>query len=391
MRKALALSFLMFIAVLASALGQSSSLVMTPYLQAVTTNSIYVLVESTSADTLSVEYGTTTSYGSHSRTESIETTTENTFVHNVKLGGLSPNTVYHYRVRLADASSQDASFRTAPNPGTSFRFAWMADCRLAKYPNSWTAPIPGSGFLFAWIANHSWGGEIHDAISRRIADANPVMSLYGGDISGNSSYSVFKEQFFRSNERALIARVPFFNTPGNHEKWSPNTKAFTQAPASSSGTQEYFSFDYGDMHVLVLNNEVDYSEGSPQYLYAQSDLSSTSKPWKIVTYHKPAYCAGGHGEDSKMITMSEKVFEPNHVDVVMNGHSHFFQHNLVHGIHHMVLGSAGAPLYKLGTAPYVVKAARDYSYGIIDVTPTSFTMMVYNDKGILLDTLLLKK
>ena len=391
MHKASAFSFLMFTAIFTSAFAQSGTLVMTPYLQAVTTKSIYVLVESTSAEILFVEYGVTKSYGSRASTESIEQTTDRTFVHNVQLTGLSPNTVYHYRALLAGATSEDASFRTAPNPGTGFRFAWLADVRSAKYAGLWTAPIPGIGFFFAWMSDHRWGVEIHDAISKRIADANPVMSLYGGDLCLNSSYSAFKEEFFRSNERALIAHVPFFNTPGNHEKWLQNTKAFTQAPASSSDIQDYYSFDYGDMHVLVLNNEVDYSEGSPQYTYAQSDLSSTSKPWKVVIYHRPAYCAGGHGEDNKMKTMSEKVFELNHVDVIMNGHSHFFQHNLVHGIHHMVLGSAGAPLYDLGSAPYVVKAAHDYSYSIIDVTPTSFHMMVYNDKGLPLDTLHLKK
>jgi predicted phosphodiesterase len=348
-----------------SAFTQSHTLLMSPYLQAVTTNSIYVLVESSSADTVAVEYGTTADYGSHAKTESIEETTEHTYVHNVKIPGLAPNTVYHYRAVLADTSSQDAEFRTAPQPGTAFRFAWMADCRS--------------------------GVGIHDEISKRIKEANPAMSLYGGDLCISSSYSAFKDQFFRPDERALISRVPFFNTPGNHEKWTPNTQAFTQAPASTSGTQEYYSFDYGDLHVLVLNNEVDYSEGSPQYLYAQSDLSSATKPWKVVICHRPAYCAGGHGEDSKMITMSEKVFVPNHVDVVMNGHSHFFQHNLVGGIHHMVLGSAGAPLYDLSTALYVVKSAHDYSYGIIDVSPASFDMTVYNDKGKILDTLLLKK
>jgi predicted phosphodiesterase len=364
---------------------------MAPYLQAVTTNSIYVLVESNSADTLFVDFGTTPSYGSQARTESIRQTTDRTFVHSVKIGGLSPNTVYHYRAMVASSISADARFRTAPNPGTGFRFAWMADCRLGKYPNFWTSPIPGTGLVFAWMADRSWGGEIHDVISKRIADANPAMSLYGGDLCLNSSYAAFKEQFFRPHELALIASVPFFNSPGNHEKWSQNTKAFTRAPASPSGTEDYFSFDYGDMHVLVLNNEVDYSEGSPQYLYAQSDLSSTSKPWKIVTYHKPAYCAGGHGEDGKMKTMSEKIFEPNHVDVVLCGHSHFFQHNLVNGIHHMVLGSAGAPLYTPDKASYTLKSARDYSYGIIDVTPKSFSMMVYNGRGVPLDTLLLKK
>ena len=391
MHKALACLLLLFTAVPASAPAQSRSLLLTPYLQGVTTSSIYVLVESASADTLAVAYGATSSYGRRAKTESIEQTSEHTFVHNVKLRGLSPSTVYHYRAVLADTASQDASFRTAPNPGTGFRFAWMADVRSNRYPGFWNAPIPGASYFFGWITNRTWGLEIHDAISKRIEEANPVMSLYGGDLCFNSSYSAFKDEFFRPNERSLIAHVPFFNTVGNHEKWSQNTKAFTQAPESPSGTQEYYSFDYGDMHVLVLNNEVDYGEGSPQYLYAQRDLSSTSKPWKIVINHRPAYCAGGHGEDTKMIAMSEKIFEPNHVDVVMNGHSHFFQHNLVHGIHHMVLGSAGAPLYILSTAPYVVKSVRDYSYGIIDVTPTSFFMMVYNDKGMPLDTLDLKK
>jgi acid phosphatase type 7 len=384
--------FLLFLATPPSTtFAQKDSLVMTPYLQAVTTNSIYVLVETTSAESVTVEYGLTPSYGSKAGTESVEQTTERTFVHNVKLSGLASNTLYHYRAVLAGDASQDASFRTAPDPGTNFRFAWLADVRSTKYSSFWNISIPGTNHFFAWFANYGWGLETHDAISKRIADAKPVMSLYGGDLCYNSSYQAYKTEFFRPNERSLIANVPFFNTPGNHEKWSQNTKAFTQAPASPSGTQDYYSFDYGDMHVLVLNNEVDYSEGGPQYLYAQSDLASTTKPWKVVIYHRPAYCAGGHGEDIKMKAMSEKVFEPNHVDVIMNGHSHFFQHNLVHGIHHMVLGSAGAPLYALGTASYVVTSAHDYSYGIIEVTPSSFNMTVYNNKGKVLDTLVLKK
>lgn len=260
MRKVLACLLLLFTVVLASAFAQSHSLLLTPYLQGVTTSSIYVLVESASADTLAVEYGTTSSYGSRARTESTEQTSERTFVHNVKLRGLSPNTVYHYRAILADTASEDASFRTAPNPGTSFRFAWMADVRSTRYPGFWNAPIPGTSYYFGWITNRRWGPDIHDVIAKRIRDANPVMSLYGGDLCFDTSYAAFKREFFRPNERSLIAHVPFFNTPGNHEKWSQNTKAFTHAPESPSVRQEYYSFDYGDMHVLVLNNEVDYSE-----------------------------------------------------------------------------------------------------------------------------------
>ncbi len=345
--------------------SQDGRMLMSPYLQAVTTTSIYVLVESSSTDAITVEYGVTKSYGFQAQTVSCDTTTDSTFVHNIKISGLSPNTRYHYCVVYHGKKSSDASFKTAPNPGTSFRFAWMADCRS--------------------------GVTVHDSISKLIMEAHPAMSLYGGDLALNSKYSSFKEQFFRPQELALIANVPFFNTPGNHEKWSQNTRAFTQAPESPSGVQEYYSFDYGDMHVLVLNNEVPYYVGSLQYRFAEHDLPTTTKTWKVVINHRPAYCAGGHGEDSLMKIMSEKIFVPNHVDVVFSGHSHFFQHNLVDGIHHMILGTAGAPLYELGTAPYVVKSAREYNYGIIDVTPSSFYLMVYNEKGLPLDTLFLKK
>ena len=359
------LLFVALILIRFSAYSQNGRMLMSPYLQAVTTTSIYVLVESTSTDPITVEYGLTKSYGFQAQTASCDTTTESTFVHNIKISGLSANTRYHYRATYKGTKSNDASFQTAPNPGTSFRFAWMADCRS--------------------------GVTIHDSISKLIREAHPVMSLYGGDLALNSKYPSFKEQFFRPQELALIANVPFFNTPGNHEKWSQNTRAFTQAPESPSGVQEYYSFDYGDMHVLVLNNEVPYYVGSPQYRFAERDLPTTTKTWRVVINHRPGYCAGGHGEDSLMKILSEKIFVPNHVDVVFGGHSHFFQHNFVDGIHYMVLGSAGAPLYELGTAPYVLKSAKDYSYGIIDVSPSSFNVMVYNERGTPLDTLSLKR
>jgi predicted phosphodiesterase len=217
------------------------------------------------------------------------------------------------------------------------------------------------------------------------------MALYGGDLCISSSYDAFKSQFFRANQLAESARIPFFNAPGNHEGWSTNTKAFTQAPASSSGTQDYYSLDYGDMHVLVLNTQLDYNEGSAQYLFAQNDLSTTKRVWKIVIAHKHAYCAGGHGEYADLKTMTTKIFEPNHVDMVIAGHSHFYQHNLVNGIHHMIIGAAGAPLHSPSNASYTIKSIKDYNYAIVDEWPDSFKMVVYNDRGSVLDSLTLTR
>jgi len=101
----------------------------------------------------------------------------------------------------------------------------------------------------------------------------------------------------------------------------------------------------------VVMNYMDpdgYSINSPQYNFIAADLAATTKPWKIVTTHAPAYASGGHGEDEDMIAMTNDIFEPNGVNLVIAGHNHFYQRNYVNGIHHLIIGSAGAPLVEPG-------------------------------------------
>jgi predicted phosphodiesterase len=342
-----------------------SAIITRPYLQAVTTSSIYVLAECDSPSKVSVDYGTTPGYGMSVTDESVSKTTENTFVHKVRLSGLMPDSVYHYKVNQDGPATDDARFRTAVKKGTAFRFAFMADCRTNTH--------------------------IHNKIAQQILKAKPAFSIYGGDISSDASYESFKSEFFTKSELALDARVPFFLAVGNHEGWGINTMAFSTAPRSLSNSQAYYSFDYGDMHVLILNTQLPCTPESAQYAFAASDLASTNRTWKIVVYHKPAYCAGGHGENAEMITMTKNIFEPNHVSAVLNGHSHFYQHNLVNGIHHMIIGDAGAPPEELASAPYTVKMAQKYNYAVGDVSASSFTLNVYDENGAPIDSVSFKK
>ncbi len=340
---------------------------MKPYLQAVTQNSIYVLVECDSKDKAIVYYGNMWNIYNEANTELISATDKSpeTYIHKIKISGLNPNTKYFYKVRQGNTESLSGEFTTAVLPGTPFRFAWMADCR-----NDTT---------------------VHGQIAALIKNENPKFSLYGGDLCSKPGYKYWKSEFFIYSELELISQVPFFNTPGNHEEWGQNTKAFTQAPESSSGLQDYYSFDYGDMHVLVLNSEIDCYEGSPQYNFAQKDLASTGQIWKIVICHEPAYCFGAHGENTEMKKLSRKVLVPNKVNIVLAGHSHFYQHNLKDSIHHFVLGSAGAVLYSPDKTSWTVKSVKDYNWGIFNVSPEKFDVRVYNNYNVLLDSLILEK
>ena len=337
-----------------------------PWLAGVTDSSVYVCLEATDTTPAVVDFGLTTAYGSQASTESTQPTDLGYSVHNIKLTGLLPNTQYHYRVTQGASVSDDYTFWTAPQAGTSARWGFAADCR----------------------SNPAW----HNTMAGLIASQQPKMMVYGGDLCVSSIWANWGGEWFVANQNALNATTPFVNATGNHEDWGTLTKAYTQSPSGDGeGGNGYFSFDYGDAHILVLNNEVDYSSGSDQWNFALDDLAAGSSEWKVVAFHQSAYVAGGHGENAGMVAMTTQVFEPNGVDLVLTGHSHFYQHNEVNGIIHMVLGSFGVDTYGPGSAAYTVAAENSRNFGIIETTPKTLTLTTYREDGSVIEVIEITK
>ena len=351
-----------------------------PMLQGATATNVYVLVECTTnaASPMTVNFGTTAAYGSSAATLSavVSSASPTTYVHRIKLTGLQPNTLYHYQLSGQSAPATDYSFRTLVNPGTPFRFAWTADYR------------------------DSSEAGVHGQIAGRILNSHnsptpPLFDLTGGDYSSTNTYAKWTNQWIVPSELALEAALPAYFSPGNHDLWRSGTcmRNFAQAP-DSTGTNGYYSFDCGDVHVIAINNYTNYVSGTPQWNWAAADVANSLQPWKIAVFHEPAYtyAAGGHGSNTNMQNMTTTVFEPGGVKVVLAGHNHFYQHNLVNGIRHLTVGAAGAPLYAVSSnAAYTVKTVSDNCYLIGDATPTNLHLVVYNNVGTVLDTIDLVK
>ncbi len=338
-----------------------------PYLQAVTANSIYILVETNSGESLMVDYGETKKYGSKAKDEFAVKTKKRkpTYVHRIKLKGLQANTNYYYKVTGKGKTISQSSFTTAANPGTSFKFAVQGDSRSNP--------------------------KIFAKVMKGIAGHNPRFALYTGDIAYDSAYETWKKEFFIEEQMEFAASAAFFNAVGNHEGWTQNTKAFTQAPESASGRQDYYSFEYGDLYVLVLNTQASLNFSKGQLKFAAESLKNTKRIWKIVVYHIPAYGAGGHGESKTMINVSKKIFEPLGVDIVLNGHSHFYQRNYVNGVYHIIMAGGGAPLYTPKKAKYTQKSVKKHHFGIFDVSSSTLQLNVYGLNGNIIDILMLTK
>ncbi|MCX7908558.1 MAG: metallophosphoesterase family protein [Ignavibacteria bacterium] len=337
-------------------------LLMKPYLQAITPNSIIVMVETDTKEPAKVVYGknelNNVAYTSFFRVA--EDRRRQTYVHRIVLENLEPNSVYKYRAIHNKDTSEIFTFRSYVTEGMPFRVGLMGDNRSNP--------------------------EVHSRKSKKLASHNPYILVYTGDLCYSGKYTEWKKEFFTEEEQKLIATAPFFNALGNHEAQTELTKVFLQAPSSPSNDEYYYSFDYGDVHFLILNTEADVSPNSPQWKFAQEDLAKTNKKWKVVAFHKPAYSAGGyHGSNKKMQEFSESIFEKLGVDLVFNGHNHFYQRSKFNGIYHIVLGGGGSPLYEPKEAQFVEKSVKDYHYAIMDVSSNSIKITVYDLRDNIID------
>ncbi len=130
-----------------------------------------------------------------------------------------------------------------------------------------------------------------DMMRKDIIDAlfgNPYEARFGlvaGDVV-NDNLALYE----RHNRLMAQIGIPIWNVPGNHDlnRESPNHEYATQTFKSVFGP-DYYSFDYGDVHFLALNNVVYQGKGNgyighidaDQMLWIKNDLKEVA-PEKLI-------------------------------------------------------------------------------------------------------------
>jgi acid phosphatase type 7 len=99
----------------------------------------------------------------------------------------------------------------------------------------------------------------------------------------------------------------------------------------ASGTEHYYSFDYGNIHFICLDANLSLrTNGAPMLRWLEQDLIATDKDWIIAFWHQPPYTWGSHNSDFErdLIEMRENavpLLESYGVDLVLCGHSHVYE------------------------------------------------------------------
>lgn len=329
-------SMLLWLTPLACALAvlprpaQAQTLSRGPYLQMVTPSSVVVVWRTSTATASRVFYGTAQA----TLSLTVDATGTGT-QHEVRITGLQPNTKYFYAVGFGTTKlgGNDANhyFVTSPQVGTRQRFR-------------------------AWVVGDSGTGDsnqlaVRNAMATYTAASRPDLFLHLGDIAYDSGTEAeFQGHFFDPYQDTLRNTV-CWPTLGNHEGVNSDSATQTgpyyaayvlptaaEAGGLASGTKAYYSFDYANVHFVVLD-----SQDSPRtptgamLTWLRNDLASTDQDWIIAYWHHPPYSKGSHNSDteSQLVQMRENavpILEAGGVDLVLSGHSHTYERSyLVNG------------------------------------------------------------
>jgi hypothetical protein len=182
----------------------------------------------------------------------------------------------------------------------------------------------------------------------------------------------------------MLAELPYQSCMGNHEESGVLFKKYFPYPYEAD---RYWSFDYGPVHFVMVDQYVPYGSGSTQHTWIGNDLAATSKPWKIIVLHEPGWSAGGnHGNNATVQNDIQPLCELHGVSIILAGHNHYYARCVVNDVQHVTTGGGGAPLYTPDTGyPNLVASARAYHYCDIEIDDGTLSFVAVSTSGDTID------
>jgi hypothetical protein len=255
--------------------------------------------------------------------------------HTILIDSLTANRAYYYRVKTGTTTLSDSTyfFKTAPAVGSSekFRFWSLGDM------------YPGVTQERVYEAFLKYNGATYTNFLMTVGD-----NTYNGGSDGG-----FQSNFFDVYQKGTFLRQsPLFMGIGNHDyggyphvqDWPEmgyyqifNLPAKGELGGVPSGSEAYYSFDYGNVHFVSLDSfargrdeKLLTDPGSEQMAWLIKDLQNTKQRWKIVYFHHAPYTRGTYDSDvwenlKQPRLVVTPILEKYGVDVVLSGHSHVYE------------------------------------------------------------------
>lgn len=370
---------LIFLPAWLNAYAQTANIIRGPYIQMGTQNSMIVRWDTDKPTQSYVRFGATVGALNQSESDTSAKTK-----HIVLLKNLSPSTRYYYSVGTESTAiaggDSETFFKTSPTSGEA------AATRIWVVGDPGRAGTNPSTLDQQYVLN---GFKTYN--NNRHTD---FWLMLGDNAYNDGTIEEYQNAVFNQYPELLKQSV-LWPAMGNHDNRSADvdtqiggyydlfsTPALGEAGGEPSGHKAYFSFDYGNIHVVVLNSsDSEHNQLSgPMDEWLEQDLSGSIAQWVIAIFHHAPYGKSGHDSDieSGLIRMRENflpILEKHGVDLVMAGHNHFYTRTKLIAKHYGKSQTFDTASHVLnagdgkvdGDGPYTKKARAPYS-GTVYIT-----------------------
>lgn len=236
------------------------------------------------------------------------------YIHKVYVNDLETGASYTYRVGDKEKNLWgDVCTFITDDADSKFSFITIADVQASSDENFREASLSLQGALAvapeaAFIA--SLGDYVNDNTNdewdwyfTNFAFANnhytqvPVAGNHDGNITNKFNTNVFKNMFaLDESDNQSIEGV-------------------------------YYSFDYGNAHIAVLNTNDMYPMTQAQKNWLINDMKSSDATWKFIMMHRALYSAGKNINKPDTVIMRNvllPIIDELDIDVVYAGHDHMY-------------------------------------------------------------------
>lgn len=190
-----------------------------------------------------------------------------------------------------------------------------------------------------------------------------LYSGYIGDYSGSYGPGSATNRFFpalgnhdHSDGGGVEDYYDYFTLPGD-------------GFASSSGSERYYDFVWGPVHVFVLDGFVDTTE---QRRWLSQQMPRSEAAWQIVVLHFAPYTSSANHGSSEWMQWPYGAWG---ADLVMTGHNHQYERLLVDDgagvIPYVVTGLGGQAIHPFGEPASGSVARYNGDFGAVIVTACS--------------------
>lgn len=311
------------------------------------------------------------------------------------LVNLAPNRQYSYRVGDGNRWSEMRSFSTADPKIRSFKFLVFGDSQWHLNDNPPYLP---------------WRNTVHNAYNAN-PDARFMINV--GDLVDWGQRGAHWNAWFAA-AKGVIDRIPIMPASGNHESYGSRdtmrpkfwTEQFTLPRNGPDGHSNVYSFDYGPLHVVVLDSQQEEQKQygdilKPQVEWLEADLKASKATWKIAVFHRPPYGVHIKRNEKEIREAFCPVLEKYGVDIVFGAHDHGIartypvrngarMQRTSEGTIYYVVGHSGGKVYKdiekKELHAFFHNPVDHPNYLVVNVGEKQMTVRVMKQDGTLIDT-----